>query len=168
MTENTPESPAAGTTTPVALLEWMAPSHHDHQRSHRWYVIAACITLGVAAYGIIIGAWSLTLVILLIAGMYFLTRGHPSALKYIRIERDGFQFQETFTPWNECKEFWIVRTPEYSELHIVRLKGIPRETVIQTGPIDPTVIRATVSQFLTLKGDQRERLLDLLLRLCKL
>lgn len=153
---------------PVVLLEWMAPSHHHHERSPRWYMIASGVVLSIAAYGILTGAWTLALVILLIGGMYFVTRAHPAAAKYIRIERDGFQFQEIFTPWSDCKAFWIVRTPQYSELHITRVKGAPREVVIQTGSIDPTLIRSTVSQFLTLRGDQREHLVDLLFRLCKL
>lgn len=158
------------TTTPAdtVLLAWSAPSHFHHERSPRWYLTASIIVLAIAAYGILSGAWSVALVSLLIGGVYFITRHEKPSVKSIRIERDGVQYEDLFAPWKDCKEFWMVKTPLYTELHILRASGFRREIIMQTGDIDPAQIRSTLSQFVLMKADQRERLLDALVRMCKL
>ncbi len=150
------------------LLSWTAPSHHNFSRSARWYVVSGVLVIAVAAYGILTGAWSVTLVSLLLGGVYFLTRREPTPLKEIRIETDGVQFQDSFTPWGQCKDFWLVTTPLYTELHIVRTGATKADIRIQTADIDPLVIRSTVSQFLAMRPDQHEHLFDAFIRLCKL
>ena len=150
------------------LLEWTAPSHFNHERSHRWYLISAVLVIGIAAYALLTGAWSVAVVTLLLGGVYFLTRREPTALKYVAIERDGMQFEGTFLQWSQCKEFWLVQTPLFTTLTITRKTGFPRLFSVQTGNIDPTVIRSTLSQFLPMKADQRETLLDVIIRICKL
>jgi hypothetical protein len=169
---NSPAGPNEQTTprvrTSEVLMAWSAPSHHNHDRSKRWYVISGVLVLVIAAYGILSGNWSVTLVSLLLGGTYFLTRRETTALKTIRIETDGVQFEETFTPWSQCKDFWIITTPIYTELHIVRKGTLKSDIRIQTSDIDPIVIRSTLSQFLTMRPDQREHLFDVIIRLCKL
>lgn len=162
------QSNSPGVRTSEVLLSWTAPSHHNHVRSVRWYAIGGALILTIAVYGIVTSAWSVTLVSLLLGGVYFITRREPTALKEIRIETDGVQFQDSFTPWTQCGEFWLVQTPLFTELRIVR-KGFAKSDIrIQTGPIDPTVLRSTLSQFLPMRADQREHLLDVIIRLCKL
>ena len=150
------------------LLSWSAPSQHHHHRSQRWYVTTGIIVLIIACYGILTGAWTVALVSTLVGGLYFLVRHETPALKEIRIEPDGVAFEGTFTPWSQCKDFWLVQTPLYTELHIIRNSTFNHEIRIQTVDIDPTLIRSTLSQFLTMRGDQRERLVDAIFRLCKL
>lgn len=157
-----------GVRVSEVLLSWTAPSHHNYERSPRWYVLGGILVLCTAAYGILTGAWSVTLVSLLLGGVYFLTRREATALKEIRIETDGVQFQDSFTPWAQCKDFWLVTTPLFAELHIVRKGTVKGDVRIQTGTIDPLVIRSTVSQFLPMRPDQREHLFDAIIRLCKL
>lgn len=149
-------------------IEWVAPSHHNHERTPRWYAIFAAVILGIAGYAILAGAWTVALVTTLLGGVYYLVRREPTPLKYIRLEKDGFQFQETFTPWKQCKDFWLVQTPLFTELHIRKQSGVLPEVVIQTGGIDVPQIRAFLSDVLTMRTDQKERLMDALIRLCKL
>ena len=147
---------------------WSAPSHHNHERSARWYLIGGCLILAIAIYGIIIGAWTVTIVSLLVGGTYFLTRREETPVKTIRIEREGVTFQDDFTPWGQCKEFWVVQTPLFNELHILRDARVRREIRLQTATIDVTLLRSILSQFLPMRTDQREHIVDVLIRLCKL
>ena len=163
-----PSFVGATATPPQTLLEWVAPSRHDHDRTHRWYVIFAVFILTIAGYAILTGAWSVVLVELLCGGVTYLVRREPMPMKLLRIQNDGFEYQNSFTPWSQCKNFWFVQTPLYTELHISRTKLLGSEIVIQTADIDPTVIRSTLSQCITMKADQGERLLDVIIRLCKL
>lgn len=150
------------------LLSWNAPSHCNHERSARWYLVSGVFVVAIAAYGILSGTWSVTLVSLMLGGVYFITRHEPMPLKDIRIETDGVQFQNSFTPWVQCKDFWLISTPLYTELHIARKGTVKGDIRIQTGDIDPLLIRSTLSQFLTMRTDQHERLFDAIIRLCKL
>ncbi|MBI2635873.1 hypothetical protein HYW84_00935, partial [Candidatus Peregrinibacteria bacterium] len=135
------------------LLAWTAPSHFNHERSARWYLISGVLVISAAAYGVITGNWSVTLVSLLLGGVYFLTRHEAPPLKAIRIETDGVQFQDSFIPWAQCKDFWLIATPLYTELHIMRKGALKGEIRIQTGDISPLLIRSTLSQFLTMRAD---------------
>jgi spore coat protein CotF len=65
------------------------------------------------------------------------------------------------------KDFWIVRLPEYNELHIARKRGV-LEIVLQTGDMSVPDLRATLSQFINERQDQTERLIDRIIRLTKL
>ncbi len=149
-------------------MSWVAPSHHNHARSKRWYIVGGCIVLAAAVYGILTSAWTVTIVSLLVGGTYVLVRREETPLREIRIEKDGVVFDGNFTPWKQCKEYWLVQTPLYTELHIIRATKLNAEIRIQTGNIDATILRAALSQFLPLRVDQREHTLDMIIRLCKL
>ena len=131
-------------------------------------MIAGGLVLVVAAYGILSGAWTLTLVSLLLGGTYFLVRNESTPLRRMQIEIDGVQFDDVFTPWDQCRDFWLVQTPLFTELRITRKSRSGGDIRIQTSDIDPTVIRTTVSQFLPLRADQKEHIFDVIIRLCKL
>ncbi len=131
-------------------------------------MIGGGIVLAVAAFGILTGAWTLTLVALLVGGTYFLVRNETTPMRRIQIEVDGVQFDDTFTPWDQCRDFWLVQTPLYTELRVTRKTRTGGDIRIQTGEIDPLLIRTTVSQFIPLRADQRENILDTIIRLCKL
>ena len=157
-----------GLRVPQVLIAWSAPSHYNHERSNRWYAIGGTIVLIVAGYGILSGAWTVTLVSLLLGGVYYLVRREPMPVRTIQIEIDGVQFDDSFTPWSDCRDFWLVTTPLCTELRITRTLKLRGDIRIQTGQIDPTLIRTTVSQFIPLRADQQEHILDAIIRLCKL
>lgn len=150
------------------LFDWVAPTHHDHDRTRRWYVIAGSIAALVALIALFWGAWSVSIVTVVLTGLYALSRHEETPKRRMRIEGDGFSYGDVFVPWTDCIDFWIVQTPAFSELHIQRKRGSPREVIIQTGDINLTVLRSSLSQFIPVRADQRERLLDALIRVCKL
>lgn len=139
-----------------------------HERSTRWYLVGSAAVLAGAAYGILVGAWTFTIVMVLLGGMYFLLRKTPPLVHHIILTDKGYLLDNTFTSWMDCREFWLVPTPEYTELHIIKKQGWDKELVIQTDNIDPLEIKASVSQYLTERSDQTERLLDRIIRICKL
>ncbi len=141
---------------------------HAHDRSFRWYVTGGIVVLLTVIYGIVSGTWTLSLAALLVGGMYYLLRNAQTPLRHMVIEQDGFTLEGTFTPWHDCDGFWLIHTPLYTELRIRRAKGFDREAVIQTGHIDPTEIRRTLSQFLPIRADRQEKLVDACIRFCKL
>lgn len=89
-------------------------------------------------------------------------------MHHIRIREIGLQFDEKLYSWGECKEFWILQGPDYYELHISSKKQMKGDVVVMTGDIDPFLIRDTLAKFLPQVAHQKERLLDAIIRFCKL
>ncbi len=151
----------------TALLKWRAPARTNHRRSERWYLIAGLIAATGIVYGLIVGAWTMSLVLALVSGLYYLVRNHDYRSHTVRIFADGVEFDERFRRWDELKNFWILQGPTYCELHIAPAR-FGQEIVVQTGQIDPYAIRDTLIAYLPQDGKRGEHLLDAFIRFCKL
>lgn len=149
-------------------LEWQAQSHPDHERGDRWYMVGGAICGLMVVYGIFSNAWSMSLVFGFIPALYYLVRNAAHMQHTIRILDLGVEFDGKLYAWGELKEFWIFAGPGYHELHIAKMKKPHAEIVIQTGSIDPYVLRDLLGQFIPQIADRRERLLDAIIRFCKI
>ena len=159
----------ANTQTPTpTVLTWSAPSAHDHDRSPRWYLFGGIAVLACAVYGILTGALSFALVSLLIGGLYFLVRTHEMPKRTIALSETGVTFENTFTPFSDLCEFWILETPLATELHITRRRGLDREIVIHLEGVGVNSVREFLSSFLPENLNRRERLVDKFIRYSKL
>lgn len=161
--------PDTNTPTPEqVLLTWSAPVQHTHERSKRWYVIGGTLVLAGAAYGVLSGAWSVALVAIMIGAMYFILRDHKFPDETITITQSGVRIGQTYMSWNDLQGFWLMPTDDYMELHIVPKDSKKRELLIQTGGMNIQTIRETIGAWIPELTDKRERLLDALIRICKL
>lgn len=149
------------------LLEWHAPSRPDHVRSDKWYVVTGCLCAVVIAYGVLTAAWGLSLTFALLPALYYLIRNQGHRKHHIRIFEIGIEWDGRLIPWSDWKHFWILEGPGYHELHIEPMKR-GTELVVQTGDLDPFLVRDVLGVFLPQIGHQRERILDALIRFCKL
>ena len=153
------------------LLSWKAPVHAEHERSRRWFMYAGAFVALCIVFALFTKAWSFAVVMIAAAGLYAAMHRKNVAAPdaEIVIFENGVLFGGTYTRWELCKDFWLLALPEWRELHIVRKTGSPREIVIQTTAQIPfPQIRATLSQFLTERVDQKERVLDRCIRFFKL
>jgi hypothetical protein len=151
-----------------ALLEWQAPSRITHERTHGWYVGASIVTMGLVVYGILTGAWSFAVTIAILAGLFFLVRNEKHPLHSIRISELGIEFDGVMHPWVEWKDFWMLASPDHCELHIESKKSHRADLIIHTGPMNPLTVRDTMSRYLPQNPEKREKLLDAIIRFCKL
>lgn len=150
------------------LLAWTAKSQIDHARSNRWYVIGGVLCGLMIVYGIVTGAYTEAVVFLLLPGAFYLIRNQSHTAHDAQITDAGFIYDGTLTPWSELKEFWILRGSNYYELHIDPVSTLKPEIVIQTGDIDPILIRDTLLEFVAPAVGKKERIVDALIRFCKL
>ena len=155
-------------TNNTIILEWEAQIRPDHERSDRWYMVGGAFCAVMVAYGIFSGAWSTSLVFAFIPALYYLVRNQAHARHTIRITELGVEFDARLSVWGELHEFWILAGPGYHELHISLAKKSRAEIVIQTGGQDPYQIRDVLSQYLPQVADRRERILDAIIRFCKI
>lgn len=155
-------------TNTQPALTWQAAKHQDHERSREWYMVSGSLCGAMVIYGILSGAWSLSLVFAFIPALYYLIRNDVHKKHTISISETGVSLDSRMHLWAELKEFWILAGPGYHELHIAHIKASRADIVIQTGDIDPYALRDLLSQFLPQVGDRRERLLDAIIRFCKI
>ena len=153
-------------TQPV--LHWRAPSKITHARSDQWYTISGVIAGTLIMYGIIIHAWTLSFTVGLLAGLYAITRDEAHPDHEISISEIGVTFDNKLYVWGDLKEFWILKGPTFYELHI-QPEGIgAKEIMILTGEVDPFIVRDALGAHITQNGRKRERILDNIIRICKL
>lgn len=160
------ETQSPDTRTP-ALLEWRAPSRINPERSPRWYLIGGIAVLCIAAYGIVSGAWTVSIVAVLCGAIYVLLRDHVPVLRSISITEQGITFEGVFYGYNDLRSFWMLRTEVATVLHITQKKR-GADIVILTGLTDPQNVKLVLSRYLTEESDRKENLLDTFIRICKL
>lgn len=151
-----------------ALLEWQAPSRISHDRGPGWYVAASVVTLGLIVYGVLSGSWLFAITIGILAGLFYLVRNEAHPIHTVRILELGLEFDGKLHPWNEWKEFWMLSGPKHCEVHLEFRKGFRPNLVVHTATMDPLVVRDVLAHFLPQNPNKRERLLDTIIRICKL
>ncbi len=130
-------------------------------------MIAGLIALSMIAYGIVTSAWTMSVAVAMVSGLFFLIRNEKHKVHRIRILPIGIELDGVLHAWNKWKNFWILVGPHYGELHVATT-GWYADLLIQTGPVDPFEIRDVLLNYLPQNPNQKERLLDTLIRFCKL
>ena len=153
---------------PITVLSWNAPSQPAFKRSAQWYAIGGVIVLVLAGYGIMTGSWPFAIVMVLLGAMYYILRDHVPPQKSIALTNKGVQLGETFTRWEDIEGFWLLETPDYTELHVVHRDKKKFDLIIQTGTQNVQAIRTALGQLSTELTDRQERFVDMLIRICKL
>ena len=148
------------------LISWDAPEHEDHDRGTLWYVIAGLFVLSCLAYSIITDAWTFSILVVGISVMYWFTHRDTPVQKTIRIWKRGFAIGQDFVEWKDCNGYYVLRGKGYAELHVEKRTG--EDIKIQTGDIDPFAVHDILSGITTELQDRRERILETIIRICKL
>jgi len=150
------------------LLTWEAPLRYAHEHTKRWYVFMGSALGIMLLYSLWTLAWSLTLVLVIAPVTYLYLRKEKPSNKKISIGTQGFTLGEEFTAWIDCNGFWVIQTPDYSELHIPRKDSNKNEIIVLTGNIKILDLRTTLRQFLEEIPKKNEKIFDTISRICKL
>ncbi len=156
------------TNTETILLEWQAPAMVAHERSEKWYVVMGLFCLSMIVYGILSGAWSLSISFAMLAGLFVLIRNQAPSIHHVVLRETGIEFDGRVSIWSDWKHFWILRAEGYHELHIESKKYMVPDLVIQTGTIDPYRVRDVLGQYIPQIDTKKEKILDAIIRFCKL
>ncbi len=161
-------------TTPIVphdfgepLLEWEALIEPVHNRSRRWYSLTGTGVIGIAAFSILTGAWSVALVTLLCAGLYVLAHNHTPSPRRLAVYEHGLVFDGAYHTWKEFSSFWFLRTREFTQLRLERVDG-RQGTAILTGSINPDRLKQLLSAYIPEDTKKTENILDTISRICKL
>ena len=138
------------------------------QRSKRWYIAFGSILAIAAIYGLVWGGWTVSLVAVVLGGIYALNHGTQPAPKHISLTSTGVFYDGFFTRWEDCQGFWILKTPTYERLMIPRKDPRQGSIMVLLDGIDPMQVKWTLSQFLSEETHRTKRLLDKIIRICQL
>ena len=152
--------------TEDAMLTWSAPEHSHQKRTAVWYVLAALFIAMCVGYSIYTEAWTFTILIVVLTVVYWKMHAQEVAPREIRMWRSGFAMDKAYSEWGECEGYWILKGPDYYELHIEKKNG--SEYKIQTGDINPYLLHDLMPNLLPQLENRREKVLDTIIRICKL
>lgn len=154
------------TATPI--MEWQAPRELQYERTKRWYVCIGVFWLLCVLYAIVSFSWLFTILLVVIAAIYAKTHRNPPAMHRMRIWRDGCAIDDKFVSWGDCSGFWILKGTNYYELNIETKNAFAPNIKIQTGSKDPYEIQEMIAQRIPPLTNRREKILDAIIRICKL
>lgn len=157
----------ANTPTQEVILSWSAPIAPRHERGKVWYIAAGIVIALCVTYGIYADSLPFAVVAVLIGVMYILLRKHVPADVPCSISQRGITIGKRTVLWEQAQGFWLLRTPAYTELHVVPA-GRGTEMIIQTGDQDISALQGLLLQYTSELTDRRETLIDTIIRICKL
>jgi hypothetical protein len=165
---DSPLPPQPVIDTGSVLLTWQAPSIPVHERTKRWYLTGGVVVVLCAVYGILSGSWLFAVVALLCGGLYFLLKDHLPADKSITVTDQGVMFEQHFVRWDDLSGFWVLETPTYNQLHILRKNPRAGNITILTGSLNLLAVKTAFAEHIPEQTDKRENFFDMIIRLCKL
>ena len=152
--------------TDTPILEWKAAENLHHERTRLWYVVAIAFVLLCVTYSIFTSAWTFTVLTLALSALYFYFHKQNPAPKQIQLWQEGFSLDGNYTDWSDCDGFWMLKGTHYHELHIEKTRG--SDCKILLGDQDPYVVHQLLSAFLPEIAGRHEKVLDTIIRICKL
>ena len=152
------------------LARWEFDEYPRHERSKKWYVIAALIGAALVIYSLYTNNFIFGVIIILIALIYFLYDLHEPPTVECSITSSGIQVGNKMFKHRDLHHFWIVYKPgEVQSLYLrPRLWSVPR-LAIPLEDQDPLQIREILLPYVreNLKEDD-EPVTDFMARVFKL
>lgn len=148
------------------IIEWEAPQHLHHERTRSWYILAGIFVAACLGYSVYTAAWTFTAVLIIMTIVYLHVHEEAPTKKKMRMWNKGYAIGDNFVNWNSCVGYWMMKGDGYYELHIEKKNGY--EAKIQIGKNDPYKIHDVISTLTPELPDRKERLLDTIIRICKL
>lgn len=165
--ENPQEKAPVDYGTP--MIAWRAPEFKEHERGQLWIFAMSVLAIGLIIYGILTDSIAFSVVIILVAGVFFLTHNHKPQIVEVIITDLGIKFGERFYSFEDVKVFWIIFDPPHVKtLNFRTSRGVVREVCIQLEDQNPSEIRAFLGAHLSEWKNRTETLAEILIRILKL
>lgn len=148
------------------LVAWNAPAQMHVERTRLWYIIAGSFVVASLLYSVFSGGWTFSMLIIALTGVYWKMHTVQAPVHSIELWKEGFAFDGNFTTWDQCNGYWILGFGDVHQLHIEKRNGI--DVHMLTGGIDPYLLHELLPQMLPHLSDRQERVLDTIIRICKL
>jgi|SRR6185295_12391920 len=150
------------------LLKWRAPEYEHYEKGHIWKVLAILIVLAMVIYGVVTHSYPFAIVMVLFAGVYFLTHKEPREIEVV-ITDMGITADQRFYEFSHMRSFWLNFKPgEVQHLNLRLTKEVLKEVSLLLGAQDPAEVRTVLSRFIPELIGKEEGFIDWLIRKLRL
>jgi len=120
-------------------------------------------------WSIVTAAWTLAIVIILGSALYVQAlRTRTGNVRNVLLRTAGIEIDGVLTPWEHCSGFWMYRYGQDVVVHIEKIRGWEREITLPIEAARYQDIAQVIGAFLPYRAERREKLLDYIIRICKL
>lgn len=157
-------------STGEIIFTWNIKEYEQHERSTRWYVLAAVVGGLLLLYSLISGNYLFTLVVVLFGIILFLQDTQSPMEVFFAITEAGIIIGDRFYPFKEITSYWMVyNPPEVKNIYFLTKNALRQRIKIPLLDNDPLSVRDFLNQFLVEDVDKEEEpLTDRLGRVLKL
>ncbi len=152
------------------VITWQAPEFREVDRGPNWFLAAGVLAVMLIAWSIWQDAYPFAIVVILIAGIYFLTHKEKPKSVEIAITTNGILADGRFYSYPDLDSFWIIFDPD-NDMRTVNFyakSGLVREVTLQLGDQDPSEVRSFLSAHIYEQTDRTETVIEKIIRVCKL
>lgn len=151
------------------IFAWIAPEYIKHEKGVYWYVLSGIIALLLAAWGLFNDAWTMSLVITVFCGVYYLHHfEHPRDVS-VAIGEMNIRIGRKIIPFRNIRAFWIYYLPGHVEtLNLLTTDSLFPEISIQLNGQDPVPLRNYLLRQIPEWEGKEESLMEAVLRLLKI
>lgn len=148
-------------------LTWEALEFRPHRKNFLWYIIFGVLTTGLILYALYIQNWLsvITFACLAIAAFAFSIQ-RPMKIIH-ELTPTGIQLGETFVPYRNVKNFWIVFNQHSKTLNFETTAYINNVVTLQLGRLDPLAVKEYLKNYIPEDLNKQESFIDILARKIK-
>lgn len=138
------------------------------KRGKAWYAVAGLLLFAFALYGVLAGLWLLLFICGLMAFVEWKLMHVEGTKQRMLVAKEGVVYDGAFIRWEDIEGCWAVRAGHLADIHVVPRQGKGKDLRIQIPLEQAEQTLLTVGQHTTLLEQTRERLIDTIIRICKL
>ncbi len=151
-------------------ISWNVPEYHDHQRSHRWYVIAITLLAILLIYSFLTANFLFAIILIIIGITMTIQDRQKTPTVRFSISDDGIIIGDKQYNFSAFNNFWIYYEPDENKMLFFEFKNSirPRLSVPLLNK-NPLRVRSILLRYLTEDIEkENEPISEQLTRLLKL
>lgn len=149
-----------------AIYAWQAPLYVNKRKPFWWYIVAAAVVIGLVVYGLVSGAWTLSMAIVLFVGVYYYFSNQEVPVVDIVLSEAGVRVGGKVYPYSMFRTFWVdYHPPVIQELHLIPNNNYKYELTLNLQGQNPAPIKAVLQQFMPEWADRQKTVTESLVHL---
>jgi hypothetical protein len=141
---------------PETIIEWRAPEFRHYPKNAAWFITFALIVVMLIAYEIIQRDWFGGISIAIIAAMFGIFALHRPKIVSVKITTLGVHIEDTYIPFNNIKQFWIVDNDKHKTLNLDTTAYLNHQLSIELDDQDADEVQEILIELLPEKVDSEE------------
>ena len=141
-------------------IEWDALEFMHHERGAMWYLIGGIIAALMVVYAVITQAWTMAIVIAMLAGVVYLYSHETPKVQRISISRLGIHVGRNNYHYSNIESFWVIFESDVQTLNLKLAGKMGNVEVIQLSEQDPIALREVLSQYILEEEGKEENFVD--------